>query len=177
MKCHMAKRGRPITNPKTIKRILLENPPEHIARRVAKRKLGEVSPWDEVIEIGEVHHEVIEAIRKKLQVSRSNLDQVLAGYSEGATEDQLNEAWSVLDKRSEKIAADVSRGGKKKSQSHQPAWHAEATRLADEIKLSRSGIEERLSSSRLSELVLKRWNPTINAPKHRTLREYLSKSL
>lgn len=174
----MAKRGRPATNPKTIERHSLANPPAHIAKKVERRKLDDYYPWAAVIEDMDRHHEVVEGLRKKVQISRSDLDQLLAGYYEGATEEQLNKAWEVLQKRYKKIAADVSRGGDAKAQNHQPKWHCEAIRLAKAIKLSRAYVEEKISSSRLSELILSRWcHPTINAPRHRTLRAYLAKSL
>jgi len=174
----MAKRGRPLTSPKTIEKHRLANPPAHIARKVEERKLKGFYPWAVVIEDMDRHHEVVERLRRKVQISRSDVDQLLAGYSEGATEEQFNKTLEILQKRHEKIAADVSRGGRAKAQHHQPKWHCEAIRLAKEIKLSRARIEGKISSSSLSELVLSRWHhPTINAPEHRTLRAYLAKSL
>ncbi len=172
----MAKRGRPVTNPRTIIDQLMKNPPPYIVGWRSRRQNFSFL-WKKVWCTTEKHQKTVEAVQKKLQVRRSDLDRVLAGYSEGMTEEQLKEAWLVLDKRKKKIVADVTNGGKAKSQRSKPAWHCEATRLFTEIERSRAGIAEKLSASRLAELVLARWTClTINAPSHGTLRKYLVKS-
>ena len=173
----MVKRGRPVKNPKTIIDQIMKNPPPHIPERRSRRQNVSFL-WKKVWCTTEKHHKTVEAVRKKLQVRRSDLDRVLAGYSEGVTEEQLKEAWSVLDKRQEKMAADVSGGGKAKSQRGKPAWQCQVTRLIEEIEHRRAGIAKKLSASRLAELVLLRWpHRMVNAPSHGTLRKYLSKSL
>lgn len=175
----MAKPGRPITNPRTAKRNLLKSPPPYIAQRIAGRKAWDIYPFEEVLkEDMDRHHKLFEMRRKQLQITFSQLEAIADRCSVDPSDEDFLKALSAVKKSKIRIAVDAAKGGNAKSQLCQPVWHSEAIRLAKKIKLSRVGIEEKLSSSRLSELVLNRWShPTINKPSHRTLRAYLTKSL
>jgi hypothetical protein len=173
----MAKRGRPVTNSRTAEKKILENPPPYIVARRSRRK-GVSFTCKKFWCTTERHHARVEALRQKLQVSRDNLDLILAGYSEGCTDAQLEEAWSVIEKRLQKIVHDVSAGGRARANRFKPNWHSEAMRLADEIRLSRGHVEIKLSGSSMADLILQRWtHPTIKKPSKRSIRSYLAKSI
>lgn len=174
----MAKRGRPVTNPRTEQRELMENPPTYIAQRIAERRAWDIDPLEEILEDMDQYNEIFEKRRKQLQITTSQLEVICDRCVVDPSDKDLLRALSAVVESKIRITATAVKGGKAKSEEAKPKWHFEAMRLAEEILENRTAVEIKLTVSRLAEHVLWRWNhPTIKAPSHRSIRAYLAKSI
>lgn len=174
----MAKRGRPVTNPRTAEKKALKNPPLHIAQRVAERRMWCIYPWAELLEDMDQYDEVFESRRNQLQITTRQLEAICDSCTVDSSDEDFFRALSAVTESKINIITRAAKGGRAKSRQAGPEWHSEAMRLAKEILESRAAVEIKLTASRLAEHILGRWHSqTIKAPSHRTLREYLGKSL
>lgn len=174
----MAKRGRPVSDPRTKQRELMENPPPYIAQRIAERRAWNINPLEELLENMDQYDKIFEKRRKELQITTSQLEAICDSCAAESSDEDFFRAFSAVAESKIRVIARAAKGGHAKAQDAKPKWHSEMTRLATEIRENRVTTEVKLTASRLAEHILGRWDhPTIKAPSHRTLRQYLGKSI
>jgi hypothetical protein len=174
----MAERGRPVSDPRTKQRELMENPPPFIAQRIAERRAWNIDPLEDILKNMDQYNAIFEKRRKQLQITTGQLEVICDRCVVDPSDKDLLRALSAVMKSKIRITANAVKGGKAKSEEAKPKWHSEATRLAREILENRTAVEIKLTASRLAQHILGRWkHPTIKAPSHRSIRAYLAKSI